>query len=185
MDALWSLLRALLDSLRVFGTVDPWELGLCVRLGRSVTTRSPGFYWFWPLVDHFYKQNARLRTLNLPVQTLTTHDGRTLTLSAAVSYAIADLLKLFDKLKLEEVEDTLGNLVMSEIGAWVQAHDAFDVTPAALSHAVSRAMRFRSLGLSDASVMLTDFAFVRTYRLITDSKWVDLKSSSFEGHGHE
>ena len=147
----------------------PWEQGLRIRLGKNVVRLQPGFNWVIPGIDRVSVQTTRLRVCTLQVQnTLSTRDKRTLVLAANVGYAIADILRLYDT--LHHAEDTIKAIVAEAIAEAVRSLDS--PTPEQVSsYAVQKLARLQDFGLADISVTLTDFAFVRVYRLIADQKW--------------
>lgn len=176
MGTISELFRQVTGLFKWWISVMPWESGLRVRLGRWVKVLGPGVHLKLPMVDTAFKQSVRMRVSTLPVQTLTTRDGKTVTLSAAVGYSVRDILRLYNG--LHHAEDTIGNLVLSAIGEFVHQHRAEDCSPATVQRAVAGTIELERYGLADVHVYITDFAFVRTFRLISDSRWGTLGTSS-------
>lgn len=161
----------LIESLKQFGQVfrwwviiAPWEQGLRVRLGCRITVLRAGPHLRVPFVDSVYVQSTRRRVVNLPIQTVTTRDGKTLTFSGTVSYAIADVAKLYAT--LHHAHDTLQNLALQALAERVSS--GVGLTAQQL---VSINLDLSNYGIVDTELCVTDFAFVKTYRLISDQKW--------------
>jgi len=78
--------------------VQPWEQGLRIRMGKHEKLLKPGLHFRIPVIDKVYVQTDRLRMVNIPVQTLTTKDAKTVTITTAFSYSICDISKLYHTL---------------------------------------------------------------------------------------
>lgn len=146
--------------------VAPWEQAVRVRFGRWVKLLGSGIHLALPFVDRVYKQSTRLRITGIPVQTIGTRDGRTITVAGAVGFAVKDLRRLFETLHAPEA--TLVNEVMGRIGGFVMSHGHAECTAAALQEHVRQNLDLSQYGLDQVTFFLTDFAEVRTFRLIGD-----------------
>lgn len=122
-----------------------------------------------PLVDRVYLQSIRRRLVTMPIQTLTTTDGVTVTVGAGFGYRITDLLQLYRT--LHHAEGTLQNMAMGAIATYVHDHARSEVTPEHVMQAASAALDLKQYGLSDPEVVLTTFAAITAYRLVMDSSW--------------
>ena len=162
------LLNRLLGLFRWWVVVVPWEQGIRIWLGKKVTPLNAGLHLKIPGLHRVYVQTTRLRTVDLGVQTISTRDGRTVTVSGTVRYRIADLWKLYET--LHAPEDTLLDLTMAAIAEFVATHDSGDVTPRTVEDAIAASLDFTSYGLADGAANITDFAFVKTYRLIQSDR---------------
>lgn len=169
MNTLISLLTRFFQLFVWWVVVEPWERALRVRLGSKTIELQPGFHWKIPYVDAIYRQSVRLRCSKLEVQTLTTSDGKTVTLSGNVSYCIEDVSKLYGS--LAHAEDTIRLLTASAIAGFVSSTVSTECLPAKIEEAVSGKLEFGQYGLGKLRITLTSFAFVRTYRIINDSLW--------------
>ena len=169
MNAFVQFLRSITGLFRWWVVVMPWESAVRVWLGRHSMILGPGVHLRVPVLHAIYKQSVRLRVMNLTVQTVTTRDGKTVTLSAAVAFVISDILRLYES--VHDFGNSLGNLALSAIAEYVQAHDGSDCVPGKIQAAAAEAIDGARFGLSEMQVFITDFAFVRTYRLISDQRW--------------
>ena len=165
-----SLLNYMTDLLRWWVVVAPWEQAIRVRLGKRVALLHAGVWLRIPLVDKIYIQSIRLRVVSTHTQTLTSLDGKLLTIGATVGYSVKDILKLYQTMHFPE--QTIQNIVAARIAQCVAANPAANLTPAALGAVASNGIDFSQWGLEAGQVQVTDFAFVRGYRLIMDGRAV-------------
>ena len=150
--------------------VAPWEQCIRVRAGKWVTQLGPGPHWKIPILDKAYVQSVRRRQVALPIQTLTTRDGKTVTLSAALGYRIVDLLLIYQT--LHHPEGTLETMAMGEIARYVQSVDSADLTPDNILAEVAPRLRLEAYGLGDTEILLTTFAIIRAHRIVMDSMYM-------------
>lgn len=147
----------------------PWERALRIRLGKHITELKAGIHLRIPVVDRFYVQTDRLRTCDLTSQTISTADGHTLTIAGIIRYRIADLKKLY--LTLHHPETTLVDMAAAEVARFVASSNKNEVTPVTLQLAVNEVFDLTEYGLAEGRLNVTDFAYVRTYRLLQDSRY--------------
>lgn len=159
------LLSAIGQIFTWFIAVAPWERCLRIRLGKHVKELGPGFYLKVPFVDRVYRQSVRRRLSVIRPQTLTTRDGRAISLSGAVGYTITDLKKLYNT--LHDADDTIEAEVNSHIAEYVVTHDFAECRPALVQEHVRSKVDLAQYGLSGQEFFLTNFAAVRTLRIIT------------------
>jgi regulator of protease activity HflC (stomatin/prohibitin superfamily) len=164
-------LARLLGGFAFWVVVLPWQQGLRVRAGRYVRLLEGGLYLKLPVLDVVKVESVRRRNSMLPVQTLTTADGATVTVAGIVAYAIGDLELLFRT--LHHAEDTIIQSAGGAIADQVLRQKRCDLDPAVLGAIVSRQLAdaFAPYGLIDVSMQVTDFAVVRALRLISDQRW--------------
>jgi hypothetical protein len=148
--------------------VEPWEQAVRVRFGKHYVLRHPGVHFKFPFFDIVYKQNVRRRTSSVPLQTLTTRDGKTMTVLGSLGYSIVDVLKLH--LTLHDAESTIKQMVQGLVSEYVATHDLLDCTPAQVTAAVRAQLQLAKFGLGDVEFFLTGYVSnIRTYRLISDT----------------
>jgi hypothetical protein len=164
MTAWRELLNALTTVFRWWFIVQPWEQGVRVRAGKHTRVYAAGWFWMVPFVDRVYIQNTRRRLTAIPASTLSTLDGRSITIAGALGYRIDDSLKL--QQTLDHAEETLRLIVSGLVSAFVVSHRLESCTAPELLRDVSSKLDLARYGLADAEYCLTDFAVVRTFRLI-------------------
>jgi regulator of protease activity HflC (stomatin/prohibitin superfamily) len=156
-----------LAGLKFWYCVRPWERAVRVRCGRWAEQTGPGLRLRIPFLDEVFVQNIRQRVLNLPVQTVTTRDGKTITISGVVNWSIADVLKMYQQ--LHAPEDWILNTVLAAIAETLSTAEG-ELTPATVGAAATLRLADDAkarVGLAIEGVTITDMARVRTYRLIT------------------
>ena len=168
MKSLWEFLSQFWQHLRPWTIVNPWQQALRVRLGKRVTRLGPGIHWKLPFVHSIFAQSVRRRIVALNTQTITTKDWKTATLSASMAYEIVDLELLYRK--IHHAEDTLVRLGMAALAGVVRDRISSDCDQAAIERAATGILdpQFAPFGIGGIAVYLTGFAFVKTYRLISD-----------------
>lgn len=147
----------------------PWERGIRVRLGKRVKVLTEGTYLRFPIIDQVFVQTTRTRFLSMPIQTLTTKDGKTITINASVGYNIEDILKLYNS--IYSPETTILSIAMGAISEYVASHDFADCLPDMIEQNTSKMLSGNQYGLGDVTFKITGYAVVRTFRFIQDHSW--------------
>jgi regulator of protease activity HflC (stomatin/prohibitin superfamily) len=148
----------------------PWEQAVFVRAGKNSKKITKGMYLKVPFLDSVYIQTVRKRMIDMPVQTMSTKDGQAITIRSVVGYSIKDIEKLYNTISHPEM--TIQGLVMSKIGEYINARTSKDINIKELEGIISNEVSKEDYGLSDINVNITNFAIVKTFRLIQDQSWV-------------
>jgi regulator of protease activity HflC (stomatin/prohibitin superfamily) len=151
-------------------TIMPWEEAVHVRIGKHTKVIRAGIHLRLPFIDRVYVQTTRLRVLQVPPQTVTTSDGKTVTLVVNLGYSICDIQKLYQT--LYHADQTLANIVMAAIAETVASHSLADLTPAIIEQDAAKHLASDDYGLKFEHTKITGFAVVKTYRLIQDGHWL-------------
>ncbi|HMI01835.1 MAG TPA: SPFH domain-containing protein [Pedobacter sp.] len=170
MGSIKEFLEYILNAIKIWIIIQPWEKGLRVRMGKSITKLNGGIYFRIPYLDSVFIQSVRLRVVSMPMQTLTSKDLQTVTLNSAMGYSICNIEKMYSKLFHPEL--TLSNMAMSEISDFVYKNDMTDLDPHLIEQAVIKKLSADDYGINVEYFRLTNFAVVRTFRLIQDHSWV-------------
>lgn len=168
MQSLVDLIRSFFRGVRPWVVISPWEQGLRVRLGKHVRVLGAGVHLRIPGLDVVHIQSVRRRISTIGTQTLTTTDDRTITVAGSLGYEIADIEKLYRG--LHHAEDTLQQLGRRAIAKYVTIHQLSDCTPRQLE-GLADELAFEEYGLHNPELAITDFAVVKTYRLIGDRQY--------------
>jgi regulator of protease activity HflC (stomatin/prohibitin superfamily) len=166
MEMFNSIFAFISKLLQWWFTVMPWEQAIRVRKGNIVKVLGAGLYLKIPFLDSVYIQTTRMRMIDIPMQTMSTKDGNTVTIKSAIGYTIYDIRLLYNSLFHPEM--TLSSLVMGYIGEYVRGNIISDITPENISNTVNGKINQDSYGLKDVNVKITTFAIVKTFRLIQD-----------------
>lgn len=146
-------------------TCTPWEAGLRVRLGKHAKVLLPGIHFRIPFLDRIFVQSTRTRMVSSTGQTVSTKDGKTVTVGMSAQYAIGDIKKMY--MAVSSPDATLTHLVEGLIARIINATHSTELTPALISERATEQMPADAWGLTDVRVWITTFAQVKTYRLMT------------------
>lgn len=145
--------------------VAPWEQALRIRRGKTAKLLGPGMHFRIPFLDRVYRQSLRKRVVTDTGQTVTTKDGKVVTVAIAATFEVSDLLKLYGALANPEV--VLLTKIQSRVTAHVAATDAADLSPTSIERAgVPDSQLCRDWGIASVELAVIGFAFVQTYRLL-------------------
>ena len=151
-------------SFQFWITVAPWESGLRVRYGTTATLLRPGLHWRIPFLDRIFVQPVRLKTIETPTITLTTKDGKTLSVRLAVMYRVADIKALH--MAVANPESTLLATIQGLVATCISDTESGEITPDTLTAAIRQNKIGNDWGMCDVSVVVMTFAFCRTLRLL-------------------
>lgn len=151
--------------------VEPWEQGLRVRLGKKIKLLPPGIYFRIPFFDAVYVQEIRMRMLSINPQTVTTKDGKTITVFSSVGYSIKDIRQLYET--IAQPDSTIANTVLGAIADHVSSNDSANCFPMDIEKAVKSKLQSLEYGVEFEHIKITGYSIVRTYRLIQDGSWVN------------
>jgi regulator of protease activity HflC (stomatin/prohibitin superfamily) len=155
-------------------TIMPWEKAVHVRLGKRVKILSAGIHLRIPLIDCVYVQTTRMRVVQLPPQTVTTKDGKIITISMNMGYTIVDILILYQT--LYHADQTIGNIIQGVVADEIYKRDLIQCIPKELEIAVQSNIDGVDYGLEFKYINITGFAVVKTYRLIQDGYWSQINN---------
>ena len=150
-------------------TISPWEQAVFVRGGKRVRVIGPGIHLRIPFFDQVYCQTTRLRVLQGSPQTITTKDGKTLTIVMALGYSIVDIKKVY--MGLYQPESTLCNILQSSVAEAVREANYEECTPAYIEQKAVKDISIDDYGLKFEYVKATGFSQVKAYRMIQDGHW--------------
>jgi len=170
MNQVKDFLEYIFNAVKVWIIVQPWQTGIRVRNGKRIKKLNGGIYFRLPYLDSIFIQENRLRVASIPIQTLTSKDIKTITISGAVGYSIIDIEKLYKT--LYHPETTISNIAMSEVADFIFKNNLDSINPNTIEKAVIEKLNKDDFGLRFEYFRITNFAVVRTFRLIQDQSWV-------------
>lgn len=105
-------------------TVQSGEVGLKFSFGRAVKVCEPGFYPLIPILQTIRVVPSRARTLDLPVQRLTTHSGLVVEVDANLVYRVLDPRKALIEIdSLERGMEQMLVLSVYEVISALEGHE--------------------------------------------------------------
>lgn len=170
MNQVQQFFEYIFKSLKIWVIVQPWEAGIRVRMGKRIKVLSGGVFFKIPYFDSVYVQEVRLRVTEMPMQTLTSKDRKTVTLNSSMGYTIESIERLYNTLHKPEM--TLQSIAMSAIAEVISSTNMEDISPALLETEVVNKLSAEDYGLKYDFFKVSNFAVVQTYRLIQDQSWI-------------
>lgn len=145
--------------------------GVAFVAGKYIREVKPGLYWWWPAITELEVYPVKFQTLDLPTQTLTTSDNKSVIAGAVVGYVVKDI-----KTALTEqwdLADTIGDLCAGAVSDfvtekefnWINSNRA--VAKRHLTKALTEVLSEYGVGVRYAR--LTDFAQCRVISMIGGS----------------
>ncbi len=170
MNLLQQLIEILKSALVWWFIVEPWEQAVRVRFGKNVLLFDPGVHFKLPFFDVLYKQNTRRRVCDVPLATLSTLDGITISVHSSIGYAVRDVLKLHNT--LQDAELAVKQAALGCVARFVAVNTSSQCTPEKLSAYVEENIKLERYGLEDVDFVVSGFVCgVRTYRIISDGMY--------------
>ncbi len=151
--------------------VMPWEQAVFVRAGKKTKILNDGIYFKIPFIDKVFIQTRRMRMIDVPMQTVTTKDGKPITIRSAIGYQIKDIFKLYNTISHPEIN--LSSLVMGAVANYIVSRDLTDISVSGVEEEIRKEFDKMDYGLSDMTFRITTWAEVKTYRLIQDASWMN------------
>jgi hypothetical protein len=173
MAWLQTIFERFTEAFKWWFVLQPWEQALRVRAGRWIKKFEGGLHFRIPYLDSIFKQNCRLRITDIPQQTVTNAEDQTFTVAGALQYRVEDVTPLYTHLHM--AEETLAYSVQSLVADHIATSYSESCEPNIVQEVINGEIRgrFQNYGLAEVKFLLTDFARVRTYRLIMGNmeKW--------------
>ncbi len=144
--------------------IAPWEAGIRVRRGKNAAKMGPGIHWRIPFLDRIFVQSVRLRTIFGNDQTMSTRDGKVLTVRFSVIYQIDDILKMYSV--VSNPESTLLATVQGLLARHISKSNYCEISASKLESLATDEIPSSDWGLGSVKLVITTFAFVKTYRLL-------------------
>jgi hypothetical protein len=170
MSALLSQIFAFIKSLfEWWYQVMPWERAIRVRAGKNAKVQQPGLYLKIPIIDRIYINEVRRRVAELPMQTLTTLDRQPITVKAAISYHIEDMLAMHNA--MSHPETTIVGMVAGEIGKHIASIPMAEISHHSICEAALAGIGQGAVGLGGMEVTIISMSLATPLRLIQDNTY--------------
>jgi len=183
MNNFFDWLISLLRDAKFWFSVRPWEKGVLVHLGKYTKVSSPGFHWKWPVLDEVYMVNTRLRLAPATTQTVSTNDGKIVTLGLNIGFSISNPLQALAT--YQHPENSVAVLCHNYAADYIISKDSNDIDINELSDYILCGLRESDPndGINPEFVKVTNFILsspARTIRLVQDEITTDRSSEVFE-----
>lgn len=169
LEKIFDLLRGAWIYLLPFYVLGDDQCGLVRRVGIYHRDLRPGLNWKWPVIEQVLVETSTLDSTVLREQTLTTKDGKQVTIRACIAYRVVNPRKyILDCDSAASVINDVGCCVVAEL---IPEVDLEHVLTGSIEYDLLQAMRSRARkwGVKVESVGLVDRVQTRTYRLLTGS----------------
>ena len=170
MESLNQILQVLIKLLDWYVLVMPWEQGVLVRLGKYPKLIEKGIHFKIPFLDRVFVQESRTRLIDLPMQTLSTKDNRTLTIKPVVTYHLVDIMLTFNTLAHPEM--TLSGIVLGYLSDYVSSKTFDELNKMDAEKFAQDSTDAKNFGLSDIDVKITSWTEVPALRLLQDYSYL-------------
>ena len=171
---------AILDWFCFWTVLDEFEEGVVLTLGRPRQKRflglggsyllGPGFHFLWPFaIEEVLVDNVVPTTTKLDPQSLTTKDGKSIVISAVITWRIQNIERML--LKVEDAHDALDDVCCGAIGAQVEQATWDEICQPEWSEGLGKEVRKKAMkwGMRIEEVMLADKTKSLSFRLIQNS----------------
>jgi regulator of protease activity HflC (stomatin/prohibitin superfamily) len=168
IEKLFDLLREWFLYLLPFYVMGDDQCGLVRRFRLYHRNLKPGWNWKIPVLESTHTEVAALDSTVLREQTLTTSDGKSITIRGCIAYRVVDPRKyILDCATAVSVINDVGCCVLAEI---VPTLESEMLLKGEIDEFLLQAMRKRARrwGIRLESVGLVDRVQTRTYRILTD-----------------
>lgn len=169
MNQVKEFIEYILNLVKIWVIIQPWQQGIRVRIGKHRRILNPGIHFKIPYFDSVFVQETRMRIVDMPLQTISCKDQNTVTLNASFGYLISNIDKLY--LKLYHPETTLKNLTMAKVTDYISTRKFAEIELSDLESQVLSELKSLDYGIQFETFQVMSYASVRTYRLIQDKTW--------------
>ncbi len=157
-DRLFDFISDVWEWLIPWVVIDQYEKGVVLRLGKFNRVINPGLNFMLPLgIEECKYETVVRQTSYLDVQSLTTKDGKSVSLGGIVIYLISDIRKFL--LDIDEGENDMNNIVYGIISDTAEATKWDEI----------RTPEFNDLVFVDAQAQCDDYCGVTILAI----KWSD------------
>ncbi|WP_339889834.1 SPFH domain-containing protein [uncultured Flavobacterium sp.] len=169
MNQVKDFIEYIINAIKIWVIIQPWESGLRVRAGKNIKQLASGLHFKIPYIDSIYVQENRLRIIEMSMQTLTTKDNKTITIEGAIGYKISNLKELYDTLYQPEL--ALMGLTKSLIVSNISESYLEKIEIKNIEDSILLELKKLGYGIDFEYFKILNFCHVRTYRLLQDQSW--------------
>ena len=167
MNEFFAWLSRLFQGIRPYVIVLPWERAVRVRCGKWTKVTGPGLRFRLPYFDDYVIVNTRLRIIPTSAQTISTRDGKPVTIVAYVGFRIIDPMRAM--MRLQNPDASCAAFAATVVSRYITEHDAAAIRIAEMERALVQALtEFSREGFEFEFVSVVDYVIVRTYRLLSE-----------------
>lgn len=169
-DRIFDFITAVWEWFIPFIIIDIYEMGVVLRFGKPVRVIKPGLRWLIPLgIEKCKFETVVRQTSYLDPQSLTSEDGKSVTISAILVYEIIDIQKFL--CEIEDGETDVQNMCYGIITDCVETSFWEDIRTSEFNKDVLKRCRImctKFCGVKLIAVKYSDKATARNIRLWND-----------------
>ena len=169
-DRLFDFIIGVWEWLIPWVVIDPYEAGVVIQLGTYRRTISPGIWLICPFgIDEVKYETVVRQTAYLDVQSVTSKDGKSLSVAGIVTFEITDIKKFL--LEIDDGESDMTNMIYGIITETVENTDWQNIRGADFNARVLRKCRRECeeyCGVKIISIKGSDKTTARSIRLWND-----------------
>lgn len=167
LDRLVDILASWVDLLRFVAIVNEYEAGVVLRFGVRHRPAAPGLHFFWPFgIESLHHHPIVVDTQELGEQSLTTKDGRSVSLTGVVTFRVVDVEAAL--LRVQGERQALVDSGVGVIGVQVLASTWVEVISEDFWNDVTIKVRrkARRYGIYVEQVTFRDLCASKTFRIL-------------------
>lgn len=168
MEWLTNILETLRNIFPKTFTVFPDEGGVRITFGTKVKSLKPGWYIYWPIIQHVEKLSITPQAIDLRPQSVRASDGTDMVISGAILYRISDARKAI--LDVQDYDRSLQVLALGVIAEFVGIHNC-RLEISELREVILTGVRDEAtgFGLKIMKVYITDLGCAKNLRVLGDA----------------
>ena len=170
MEWLADLLKNLRDFLPRKYFINPDEGGIRITLGNHVKTMTPGYYYYWPVLQECRGIKVAPQLVDLRPQSALTKDMKDIVISGGIKYRVSDCSKAM--LEVHDYDEGIQAIALGIICEFVGHHNFEDLIDlSGLREAVLSGIRDEAagMGLKIMKVYITDIGRTKNIRVMGSS----------------
>jgi regulator of protease activity HflC (stomatin/prohibitin superfamily) len=151
-----------------FYVINAYEHGIILRLGKFLKSIEAGFGWKIPFADEVLHCRNTVTTMAIKNQSLTTLDGKQITIESIVKYKIINAKKYL--LEVEDSIDAINDITQGKIKELVNAKNWADIRvlkDAEIKELVGN--EAREWGIKIFYITITSLVETRVYKIINNN----------------
>lgn len=168
-------LQIILDFLReylvIWRVVYAGQLGCRWTLGKHTKNLKPGFYFFCPVLQHIETTASCYQEVDTLLQTFTTKDGKSVSMSANVGFTLYNAAKWYTE--VWNFDSTCERAIRGHLFLMLHALDYDEIRTSipALADTLRDRIHEQATewGVRIKQVRLTDFVLAPTYRVLNEA----------------
>lgn len=166
LQALIDFIVANLRACWPFRVVFAWGRGVVYRFGKDIKDVGPGIHWVWPFMEEISVESVVERVVDLVAQSITTKDGKTVTVSVNVAFTVNDIR--LKQTAVHAFDDSISAAALSHIGrklsqwTWDEALGKRSELERSLRETLST--KVKKWGVTIEDVGIPDYVLAKQYR---------------------